>query len=507
MTEFLTRGAASALALIVATGSAQADLSGMDVWADWKAYMSSTGYELSASESQSGSTLNISDVTMKMVIPDVPGDVTMSMPGFQFVENGDGSVTINMPAALPITIAFDGGPESGQGVLNVVQTGHSMRVTGDAKNMDYAYAADSVTMSLGEITANGETMPEGLFRVAVTMNSVASSTQMRLANLRNYAQSITAGNLVYDIAFDDPTSSDQGAFKADFRDLNMQAVTSLPPNMQPDDMLAMVKDGLSVNGAFTFSGGQTEMNFKADGDDVAYSSQSEGGKLNVVLDDTQLSYELGQNATAINVITQELPFPIALHMARAGFKFRMPVVKSDAEQDFAFGLTLGDFKMSDMLWSLFDAGSVLPRDPATIAMDLSGKVKLFVEMLDPLDMARMEQTGAMPGEIHALTLNSLRVALAGAELTGMGDFTFDNSDLQTFGGVPRPAGAVDLKLVGGNGLLDKIVQMGFISNQDAMGARMMMGMLAVPGEGPDTLNSRIEINDQGHVLANGQRIQ
>ena len=73
--------------------------------------------------------------------------------------------------------------------------------------------------------------------------------------------------------------------------------------------------------------------------------------------------------------------------------------------------------------------------------------------------------------------------------------------------MPRPKGGVDLTLVGGNGLLDKLVGMGLLPEEQAMGARMMMGLFAVPGEGEDTLNSRIEVNDEGHVLANGQRIR
>ena len=36
--------------------------------------------------------------------------------------------------------------------------------------------------------------------------------------------------------------------------------------------------------------------------------------------------------------------------------------------------------------------------------------------------------------------------------------------------------------------------------------RMMMGLFAVP-TGEDTLTSVIEVNDQGHVLANGQRLK
>jgi hypothetical protein len=42
---------------------------------------------------------------------------------------------------------------------------------------------------------------------------------------------------------------------------------------------------------------------------------------------------------------------------------------------------------------------------------------------------------------------------------------------------------------------------------EAMGMRMMMGLFAVPREGEDTLGSRIEVNSEGHVLANGQRLR
>ena len=36
---------------------------------------------------------------------------------------------------------------------------------------------------------------------------------------------------------------------------------------------------------------------------------------------------------------------------------------------------------------------------------------------------------------------------------------------------------------------------------------MMMGLMAVPGEEPDTLNSTIEFTEDGQILANGQRIK
>ena len=112
----------------------------------------------------------------------------------------------------------------------------------------------------------------------------------------------------------------------------------------------------------------------------------------------------------------------------------------------------------------------------------------------------------MPAELYELTLNTLVVDAVGAMLTGEGAFTFDNSDMQTFPGMPRPQGQLTAELSGANGLLDKLVAMGIVPEDQAMGARMMMGMFAVPA-GDDKMTSTIEINEQGHISANGQRIQ
>ena len=89
-----------------------------------------------------------------------------------------------------------------------------------------------------------------------------------------------------------------------------------------------------------------------------------------------------------------------------------------------------------------------------------------------------------------------------SELTGDGDFTFNNEM-----GIPVPAGVMNMMLTGGNGLLDTLVAMGLVPEEQAMGARMMMGLFARPGDGEDTLVSTIEVNEDGSVLANGQRIK
>jgi hypothetical protein len=48
--------------------------------------------------------------------------------------------------------------------------------------------------------------------------------------------------------------------------------------------------------------------------------------------------------------------------------------------------------------------------------------------------------------------------------------------------------------------------MGLLPEDQVMGARMMMGVFATP-VGDDMLTSTIEVNAEGHVIANGQRLQ
>ena len=108
--------------------------------------------------------------------------------------------------------------------------------------------------------------------------------------------------------------------------------------------------------------------------------------------------------------------------------------------------------------------------------------------------------------MQSLDIPALQLTIGGAEFTGKGALTFDNTDKTTFQGMPAPTGTIDLKLVGGNGLLDKLIAIGLIPQAQAMQGRMMMGMFARPGDGPDTLTSTLEFKNKG-FFANGMQLQ
>jgi hypothetical protein len=179
----------------------------------------------------------------------------------------------------------------------------------------------------------------------------------------------------------------------------------------------------------------------------------------------------------------------------------VPSTPTDAAQPMDLTLALRDFTLGEEIWSLFDPSGQLPRDPATLVLDLGGQMRLLGDIFSEEAM----EAGEAPAEVTELDLEELRLAVAGALLTGEGAFTFDWEAPGPFGpGSPAPDGEVNLRLEGGQALLETLVGMGLLPEEQAMMVRMMTGMLARPApDGGDVLLSDITVQPDGTVLANG----
>lgn len=507
MSHYLARGSAAAFAYVLATQGALADLTAQDVWAEWRSYMADVGYQVSATEAMSGNDLTVSDFSASMMLPEQAGTFSIAMPDLALRNNGDGTVTVMMPARIPMRFEVTEEGETVTGEIGIGQSDSALVVSGTPADMTFAYSTAQMTIGLDSLTVDGEAIPPEIGRMIFTLANVDSSSRMMRGAMRDYTQTLNADSLRYDMAFKNPDSGEKVVAQGEIQGITFDGSGSIPLVLDTADFPKMLADGLGFAGKFGFTGGSGNLAATATGDDFSYSSTSSGGSLAVAMDASHIAYDASQTGTTINVAGAEIPFPVSLQMQEVGFSLDMPVARSDDAQPFAFGMTLADFTMPDMLWGIFDPGAILPRDPATVVFDVTGKARVLFDLLNPETAKMLEETGAAPGELHALSIGRLLVSMVGAELSGTGDFTFDNSDLVSFDGMPKPTGKADLKLIGANGLIDKLIQMGFVSDQDAMGARMMMGMLAVPGDAPDTLKSSIEINDQGHIIANGQRIK
>lgn len=498
---------ALSLSFTLCATTALADVAPEQVWQDWKSYLTGFGYDVTGETSQTGTTLTISDLAVTMAMPEETGSVSMLLGQVQMIGNDDGSVSVVMPERMPIaieTLDIDG-----QEVTTTLELGHQgleVTVSGTPDAMQYDYRANEMSMGLTDLVTGGKSADVKV--ASIRFVDLAGTSQSAVnGDMRALTQAMSAGPVTYEIDVTAPEEGGRLVFDGTVERATFDGTTRLPEKFDANDMAANLSAGFRFDSRFQYETGSSAYRFE-DGSNVIEGTQgSESGELRAAIGPDGLRYGGEGRKSTIAMTGSDLPFPVTIEMARAGFEIIMPLAKSEAAQDFALKFDLTDFTMSEMIWSLFDPASKLPRDPATIAIDLSGKGRLFFDLLDPTTAARLEAENVVPGELEALDLNNLTLSLAGAQLTGKGAFVFDQSDLTSFDGMAAPEGVVDLELVGGNTLLDSLVELGILPQDQATGVRMMMGLFATPGEGEDKLTSRIEFTEDGQVLANGQRLK
>lgn len=508
MSVYFTRSGCAALFLAFSSHGAWADLTANDVWSDWQTYVSSMGYDITGTETMTGDTLRISNLEYTISLPNEGVDLSVKVSELSMTENRDGTVSISIPPSQLLSF-FIAIKDEGDAKIDLTysQIGLVMTVSGDPGNMTYDYSANSLSIDLASLEIDGQATPEFEANASLTLNNVAGQSVMAASDGgRASTSQMTIASLNYEIKANNPDGDETFEAQGQSENLTMESTFALPDMADTSDMQALLKAGFTAAGKFSFGAGNYNM-VATGSEGGTINGSSQGGTFEATIDSTHLLYDFAINMVAMSMTASELPFPVSFNFAKYAFRMDMPLGESSDIKDFALAQTLQDFSMADLLWGLFDPTGTLPHDPATISVDISGKARVLVDIFDPDIETVMSKLGHPPAELHALTLNNLLISAVGAELSGTGDFTFDNNDMTTFDGMPAPAGTLALKLSGANTLLDNLVAMGLIGDGEVMGARMGMGMLAVPGDGKDTLISNIEITTDGHITANGQRIK
>jgi len=320
--------------------------------------------------------------------------------------------------------------------------------------------------------------------------------------MARFAQTVSANSMTMKIKGDDPS---EGKFdmSLDVLGVAFDSQGVIPMNVEPENPGELFRGGFNMQGSFSSQGSTVVVDAEDENGPLKMNMGAAASKLAIKAGDGLFDYDGSVKDLAFSMVGGGVPLPVVVNMDEFSYGLLMPLLKSTTPQEFDFGFKLAGLTISDMLWGIFDPGGMLPRDPATVSLALNGTTTLFEDLVSE----DMEDAEEFPGEINTLTLSELLVDMVGARVSGDGAFTFDNTDMQTFDGIPRPEGSVALNVKGANALMDTLVAMGLLPEDQVMGARMMMAMFSVPGDNEDEVNSVIEINAEGHVLANGQRIQ
>jgi hypothetical protein len=428
----------------------------------------------------------------------------------RLTEQGDGTVLVTMSEEFPISITTidDFGARTAVDVM-VRQSDLRILVSGDPGEMHHDVSAASYAIEFDQVAEDGQTVPVEL---RLALNNLAGTFVSTGTDLRDTAYDMTADTVDVLLAVDDAAAGTKVDIAGTIRALGITAETLLPvgEGSTPEMMFA---EGLDVAGGYEFGGAEFIFEIADAGMPLQGTLSLAGGHQDFAMNGERLSYSQSAQGVDIRLTSAEMPFPIVLSAAEFGLGFLFPTGPSEEPADFGAVVNLTDLAVNDEIWGMLDPAGALPRTPATAVIDLAGKVRMLADLTSPgYDPAEMimgppeEMMMGPPAELHALTLNELTLSFGGARITGTGAFTFDNADLATFGGMPRPQGEANVTLTGVNGLLDRLVQLGILPTDQLMMVRGMLGFFAIPA-GDDVLTSKFEVTPEGAILANGMPLQ
>lgn len=510
------RRLAGATALSLALGlPAFADVTPEQVWENWLAYASSTGQTISTeSVERDGDALVVTGMKISLVQDGVT--VSGLLDEMRFTDQGDGTVQITMSDSYPIDLTFADTATSAVKDLpsalsiRVTQPGIVITASGDVAETAYDFVAPDVKLAL--TLTEGEAAAVGLTAEVALVNAVGKYILTPgAADSVGIGSSFAADSMDLTLNATD-TTPDEGTepgptgatIRLTMADLTGTSNGTFLGAAAMADLAAALKAGFASDGTFAAGATTFAMDITEATGLTTISGTAESTSIGVALDAEKLSYDLGSKGVMLSMASPEIPFPkLDLAYAEASFGFLMPIAPTAEPAPFAFLTRIVDFTLPEELWAIIDPTAQLPREPATVVIDTRGTARLTANLMDP---AAMEALGAQPpGQVNSLDITEIRARVAGAELTGNGALTFDNSDLVTFDGFPAPTGQVALKLVGGNALMDKLVAMGLLPEDQVMGFRLMLSMFA-NATGEDELTSTLEFKDRG-FFANGQQLR
>lgn len=478
-----------------------ADVTVDDVWDHWVAASSGPGRNLTVGTSaRSGGTLTQSDVTFTLDYED--GAMVGTVDEVRLIEQGDGTVLITMAPEIPMRVK-QRSPDGEEVEISMTfgLQGMELVASGDPGSIDHAMSAERAGVETDAMIVNGQEMD---FALAAELDNIDGSYRMSEDSPAQLSSRFTADALAFRLSAA-PEDGGEGnlSMTATAQDILSTSEGTLMPFGGPASMAALLRQGGTSTGEMSYGTSTFSMNLTDENQAVRVNGQGESGSISGTIDAAGLDYVSAATGLAMDFAIIGQPFPpVAFEIAEASSRIAFPLLASDDPQDIRLATRLTGVAIGEGLWSMIDPAGVLPRDPATVELDATLTGVINEDLADPEAMARLEASGGQPGELRSARLDRLLLSIAGATLTGDGRALFDNATAP-----PRAAGQIDLQLVGANALIDNLVKIGMIPEDQAMGAQMMLGMFARPGSGPDTLESTIELREDGSVLANGQRIR
>jgi hypothetical protein len=481
-----------------------ADVSPQQVWENWQLFGSSMGQSYTAQLDQQGDTLIARDVMIGMSgFADDLVTLQGHFPSVQFKTMKRGQVEITFPEAGTYTSTITGNPTFGIApfdIRNTVTIGNTIIASGTPDEITYTAKSGTVTYTTDKQIKDGVALvPEQIVSI-LGLEGEFKATQeddqlISHMNLTAEAMSVSSSGTTDEITMQSDYKAAPVSLTADFT--NMTAAL--------EDQASFLK---SLQGTAHYSFGNTT--FESTTGDAAktlhITGETQDTSVMTSLLDGTLSYTGSSAKTEVVLDGSAVPFPqLDFGLETAEIGFTTPFLASPDAKPIGIQLALENLRLPEIAWMMLDASGQLPHDPATVRLDLTGTVVSGVDLMNPQSFMDTS-SGTLPFNPIDLVLNEIFLSVGGATLSGNGEATFVDGLSLSNSKMPLKTASATLALNGGTALIDTLAQTGLVAPQLSTTAKMLLGIFARPGDGPDSYVTDIELKEGAPLTLNGQQL-
>jgi len=473
-------------------------LTAPELWQDWSQALSDMGQEVTvASQSYEDGVLRLVGVRHGAPAAEGNGYAVTLIDALVLSEKSGGVVGIEPVGRYRVEFGAGEGRDKSTGALSVAFNGLEADARGTPGAITYDLAAQAAFVTLERLVEGGAPVPANF---NVQISNLASRTSQS-GDAYDSTGSMDALALAWG-----GEDQDGAPFTAE---LGLGQVVFTTSGSYGEIAGTGVTDPMAIfrsqtPAVFDLRHGPLRFELEAEGDISLISARASTGALTSRFGKGRALYGADIADLSLGVDGPGLAAPLQVKADKLGYRIDGPMLAAPGGQPFAARITAQKVTMPQAFLAEVDPGGRLPRDPASLTLEMEGQVRLTQDLVE----GPITRGGVAPGEILALKLDQFALSALGAEATANGQFTAQQGTPPVLPVLPGGVGRLQLEMQGVGQLLSDLMAVGLLDMGSAMIAQMALGNIAVPApSGGDKLISDIELGPGGSVTVNGRRLR
>lgn len=504
----MTRLAPATALLCLLSAPALADITADDLWAAQVDMFARLGVTLKGDLNRDGSTVTVTGQSGEMLLPLSLGMLSWRASDTVMTEDGMGAVDIDLsaPQTWSLALHLTSWPEYDLTVgFTTTWTNAIGHASGTPDALQLSIVADRMDFTLGDFQAGpGYEAGDADADLFLTVTDTQMLLDIARGPLMKVVLSQRGTRAISDMAFRQGDMSTRSV-------IDQHESLGVITLMLPEAPLDLLDIGPALRAGFEAEvetrtmamAGQTVAH--VGGEKTSDDSQTAGpgntflrlAADGILMRGEQTDYAFTTDLSQLGIGS------LGFSLAHGAGEIRLPLLAGQGEQAALFALDLTGMQADDAVWMLI-GGAMAPEalhQPADLRVAIRATGEVLHDLTDVRSVVSRTEAGQAVFGLRGVSLDDLRVAYAGAELTGTGGLGW--AQLQPLAApLTPPTAQGDFVLTGAYALLDQLAQAGLLPPEGIAGVRAGLAAIGRP-TGEDRLESSVAVDESGRVTVNG----